>query len=208
MENTGTFTILSATDAKAIASKKVLKLEELARQIDSEIRNKAERGLSHCNLMVRPYMLDQVRLMLVSRGYTFDYENHTYKTYDGEWIKCTVQWVYSMRIMTKDRRRAKTLKFWFDGKGKLVYRYHYFYSYYHVKDLQGYLGQIDVGDVIIINYQNGKTRDRILKILSDYDVEIGFKTKVKLLIVSLKNDNVALEALRKIYKEELWRKCL
>lgn len=111
-----------------------------------------------------------------------------------------------MRIMTSDRRRATGLKFFLDNKGKMVFSRMSFYSGYHQKDIASLLRNMNVGEVFVMNYQHGNTKTTVLKILKSFpNVEILFKTKFKILILSLKDDEIAVEMLRKIIKEELWK---
>ena len=109
-----------------------------------------------------------------------------------------------MRVMTIERRNVATLHFYLDPSGKIVRKINYFYKGY-LDDLIGHLEQIGVGEVIIIRYKHGLLKKRLLSILKNINVEITFKNKLKVMIVSLKNDNIALEILRNIYKEELWK---
>ena len=84
--------LISADEAKELANKRIVELEQIVKTLDSEIRTKAMRGLTNVHILVNPTLLDNVKEIVVDKGFTFKQQNDVYKTYGGTYIKCEISW--------------------------------------------------------------------------------------------------------------------
>lgn len=114
-----------------------------------------------------------------------------------------------MRVMTSDRRRAVLVIFELDNVGKLVRKTLPVYSGYHKGDIDRNLATVSCDRVIVINYQHGNTKNNIYSLLRKYKhLSVHLNSKFKVLTISDKTSPIALEIVRKILAEELWRHSL
>lgn len=114
-----------------------------------------------------------------------------------------------MRIMTSDRRRAVVVIFELDNVGKLVRKTLPVYSGYHKGDIDRNLAIVSCDRAIVINYQHGNTKNNIYSLLRKYKhLSVHLNSKFKVLTISDKTSPIALEIVRKILAEELWRHSL
>lgn len=114
-----------------------------------------------------------------------------------------------MRTMSKDRRRAVVVNFSLDNVGKLIWKKLPVYSHYHKNDIDNMLAGLSVDKVMVINYQHGNTKTNIISVLKKYPkLSFHLNSKFKVLIISNKDSVIALEMVRRILTEELWRHSL
>lgn len=111
-----------------------------------------------------------------------------------------------MRIMTSDRKRATLLTFSLDNMGKIVYEKLPVYSGYHKGDIKRALEQLEMDNVLVVNYQHGNTKTTINNLLKKYkNLSYHLNSKFKIMIISDKHSPICLEIVRSILAEELWR---
>ena len=108
--------------------------------------------------------------------------------------------------MTSDRKRATLLTFSLDNMGKIVYEKLPVYSGYHKGDIKRALEQLEMDNVLVINYQHGNTKTTINNLLKKYkNLSYHLNSKFKIMIISDKHSPICLEIVRSIIAEELWR---
>ena len=108
--------------------------------------------------------------------------------------------------MTSDRKRATLLTFSLDNMGKIVYKKLPVYSGYHKGDIKRALEQLEIHNVLVVNYQHGNTKTTIDNLLKKYkNLSYHLNSKFKVMTISDKHSPICLEITRSILAEELWR---
>lgn len=109
-------------------------------------------------------------------------------------------------LMKSERRRAIGLLFRLNNTGKMIHKRTPYYSYYHKGDIASQIGHLNREEVFLLNYQHGHTLRMVSKLLNEYpSLKLTVKTNLRVLIVYKAGDSVALEMVKTIIGNELWK---
>lgn len=108
------------------------------------------------------------------------------------------------RIKLDKPAKSWLKRFYLDQYGALRFRIEIMTRYHDLKRLHGLAEGISIGEVVIVHYNHGKTRDLYLRTLRQYQfLDVSLYTKNKYILFYLKDDVIGLDHVRLINQQKL-----